>query len=143
MPHRPTSDRRAFSLVETLVALVILSIAAPPMLFAIAAAHDERAGPAMLAQARWLAIERLEESIRDANSATRGYDHVVNASYPDEPAVAGFPGFARTVRVNETAPDLASSGSGAKTITVTVSWSMRGGTPVSVSASAVVAEMIP
>lgn len=113
---------RAFTLVETIAALVILALAVPPMLLALRQASVDRIDPMRFSQARWLATERLEDIVADRHSAARGYDYVVESNYPAESEIDSNPAFARRVRIVETAADLRSAGRGYKTITVSVSW---------------------
>ena len=104
------------------MAIVILSISVPAMLYTLRSAHVQRVSPMMASTARWLATEKLEDVIADAHSATRGYAYVLNTNYPAENPVASFAGYSRTVSVSETAADLVSPGFGYKRVTVTVSW---------------------
>ena len=65
-PHRPRpSAPRALTLVEALVAIVVVAIAAPPMLLAMRDASLRRATPILADRARWLASEKLEDLIAD------------------------------------------------------------------------------
>lgn len=116
--------RSGFTLIEAVLALVILAVAIPPMLWALREAHMTRANPILASQARWLATEKLEDVIADRHSDTRGYDYVIEANYPDEASVDDFPAFSRSVAIVETEADLTTetAGGGYKRITVTVSW---------------------
>ncbi|MHC4274668.1 MAG: type IV pilus modification PilV family protein, partial [Planctomycetota bacterium] len=53
--------RRGFTLIETVAAIVILAVAVPPMLWAVAQAQHKRANPMLASKARWLAMEKLED----------------------------------------------------------------------------------
>lgn len=119
----PITQRRprGFTLVELIVAIVILSVAVPPMLWAIRDAHASRVSPVMLSRARWLAGERLEDIIADRHSPSRGFAYVVNANYPSEPTVSGFPGFTRAVSIAETGIN-GNAGTGFKAVNVTITW---------------------
>ena len=66
-----------------------------------------------LAVATTLGQEKIEE-IKAA-----GYDSAFSGNYPEEDygSIAGYPGFRRTVVINDETPE-----SNMKTITVTVSW---------------------
>jgi len=119
-PHRLT--QRGFTLVETVAAVIILSIAIPPMLWSIRQAQINRVNPMMVSKARWLATEKLEDIVADRHSSTRGYGYVIAANYPTENPVAGYTGFRRTVTITETAADLVTVGTGYKKVTVTVTW---------------------
>lgn len=133
--------RRAFTLVEAIVAIVILGIALPPMLLALAQAHRDRISPAMASQARWIAIEKLEDVLADRSSPTRGWDFVDATNYPDESSVPGSPGYSRRVGIVETGPDLQTSGTGYKTVTVTVEWTHTDGQTHSVVFATVATEL--
>lgn len=139
------APRRAggVTLVEMIAAMVILSVAVPPTLWAVRQAQLRRLAPVHAERARWLAIERLEGVIADHGAPTRGYAFVQNAAYPDEAALAGFPGFSRRVRIVETGPDLATSGADCKTVTVTVEYDDPAVGRRSVVLSTVLAKLTP
>lgn len=117
--HRSSS---AFTLIEAIIAIVILSVAMPPMLWAIRDSQTARVSPILTSRARWLATERLEDIIADRHSTTRGYSYVVSGNYPAEATITGFPGYTRSVAITETGAALATGGTGYKLVTVTVSW---------------------
>lgn len=127
MIRQPTR-RRAFTLIEGIIAIVILSLAVPPMLWAVRAAQNVRSEPVQASRARWLAVERLEDIIADSASTARGYTYVSAANYPAERPVQGFAAFTRSVAINETGIDLVTPGVGCKTATVTVTWPSPRGT---------------
>jgi type II secretory pathway pseudopilin PulG len=119
------SQRRlpsAFTLVEAIIAIVILSVAMPPMLWAIRDSQTSRVSPILTSRARWLATEKLEDVIADRHSTTRGYSYVVSGNYAAEPTITGFPGFSRSVAITESGAAFVTGGTGYKLITVTVSW---------------------
>lgn len=132
----------AFTLIEAIVAILILSVAVPPMLWALREARLTRADPIHISTARWLAAEKLEDIIADRHSAVRGYAWITAANYPAEPAVPGYTLYARSVAVAETGPDLAAplAGGGYKRIAVTVSWSAPGGPERSLSIATVLTD---
>ncbi len=148
-PIQPRTARRAtrrspgFTLVEAIVGIVILSVAVPPMLWAIRQAHLHRIGQVLASRARWLAQERLEDVIADRHSATRGYAYLIAANYPAEASIAGFPGFTRSVALQETAADLSSAGTGYMKATVTVSYTDAGAVPRTLSLSTEVTDYVP
>lgn len=113
---------RGVSLIETVAAMVVLAVAAPACLWAVRDATVQRAGSALALRARCLAVEKIEDVVADRHSGTRGYGWVTNANYPAETAIADMPGFARSVEVVETGPQLSGAGTGYKVVTVTVSW---------------------
>lgn len=135
-PRRP----RAFTLIEAIIAVTVLSVAVPGMFWALRDAGVKRTEPVMVSRARWLAVEKLEDILADRNSITRGYAYVVNANYPAEAGVASFPGFSRSVSITEKASDLASAGTGYKLIAVTVTFTGGTGAARSLTISTVVAD---
>ena len=114
--------RRAFSLIDTLVAIVLISVAAPLMLLAIGQSTLRRATATQAITARWLLSEKLESITADRHSTTRGYTYLTTANYPAEAPVAGYPNFTRNTTITETTADLTTPGTGYKTVTVTVTW---------------------
>lgn len=116
------SKKRAFSLIETIVAIVIMSIAVPSMLWTLREAHIDRVNPTLASTARWLAVEKLEDVIADRHSTTRGYVYLIPGNYPAENPVAGYAAFSRTVSFNETLADLVTAGTGYMNVTVQISW---------------------
>lgn len=136
----PPGHRTAFTLIEAIAVIVVLSIAFPPMLWALHQAHNARVVPARMSVARWLAAEKLENVIADRHSTTRGYTYLTAASYPAESSVTGFTGFTRSVAFAETAADLSSTGAGFKRVTVTVGFQDGLGTPRSFSLTTIVTD---
>lgn len=114
--------RRGFSLIEAVVVLVVLAVAVPASMIAIRDASVRRSGAALAARARCLAVEKIEDVIADRHSTTRGWSYLVNSNYPAESAISGFAGFSRSVSVAETGAGLSGSGTGYKTVTVTIAW---------------------
>lgn len=133
---------RAFTLIEGIIAIVILALATPAMLLSVRAAQITRAEPVQASRARWLAAEKLEDIIADNASPARGYAYLVPANYPAERPVPGFAAFTRTVAINETDFDLVSPGVGCKTATVTVSWNSPKG-PRSLALATVLTKPAP
>jgi prepilin-type N-terminal cleavage/methylation domain-containing protein len=124
MPPR----RKGFTLIESIVSVVILATAMPAMLWAVREAHRDRVSPVKASRARWLATEKLEDIIADRHSTTRGYTYLIGTNYPAEASITGYPGFTRSVAISETAADLVTAGTGFKRATVTVAWTdARGG----------------
>ncbi len=115
-------SRRAFTLIESIMAVLVIAVMVPSTLVLIRDAHVRRASPVLASRARWLASEKLEDVIADRNSTTRGWSYVQDASYPAENPVNGFANFSRSVAIVETGPDLITSGTGYKRVTVTVTW---------------------
>ena len=72
---------RAFTLVEAIAAIVVLSIAVPSMMWAVRDAQMNRIDMLFASQARWLATEKLEDIIADRHASTRGYVFLLPANY--------------------------------------------------------------
>ena len=139
--HRHVHRHRlGFTLIETIAAVVILTIAIPPMLWSIRQAHVQRVNPMQVSKARWLATEKLEDIIADRHSTTRGYGYIVAGNYPTENPIAGFPSFSRSISITETAADLSSAGTGYKKVTATVSWTDATATSQSLQISTIVTD---
>lgn len=115
-------DARAFSLIEAIIAIVILSVAVPAMFWAVRDAAERRVEPVMLNRARWLAAEKIEDILADRANTGRGYGHILAANYPAESPIVGFAGFSRQVTVVERGPDLVGPGTGYKVVTVSVNY---------------------
>ncbi len=113
--------RRGLTLIESIVTMVVMSIAIPPLVMAIGSATARRASDTLATRARWLASEQLESVIADRHSATRGYAYLIPASYPNEATISGFPGFSRRTTIVTTGPNFA-PGSGYRTVSVQVSY---------------------
>ena len=140
----PCRTVRGFTLIEAIIAIVVLSLAIPPMLWAMRDATWKRADPVLVSRARWLAAEKLEDVLADRHSATRGYAYVVAANYPVEAAVTGFTGFSRSVAITEgNATLVPGSGAGYKTVSVSVGFRDARNNPRTRSLSTVVTEYTP
>lgn len=135
--------RRAFTVTESVIAIVILSVAIPPMLWAIRQQQHDRVAPVLSSRARWLAAEKLEDIIADRHSTTRGYSYLTTSNYPAESSISGFTGFTRSVAFSETAANLVSAGTGFMRSTVTVNWTDPGGVARSLSIATVITDYTP
>ena len=131
---------KSFTLIETIAAVVILSIAVPPLIWSIRDAHAQRADPIMAVKAYWLASAKLEDIIADRHSATLGYDYLISGNYPDEYNITGYPGFSRFTLLSETQADLVSPGTGYMVVTVQVQWQDTNGQSRQLSISTVLTE---
>ena len=134
---------KGFTVTEAIIAIVILSVAMPPMLWAIRQQHHDRISPILASRARWLASERLEDIIADRHSTTRGYSYLTAAHYPNEASIVGFPGFTRSVAFSEKAANLTSAGTGYMRTTVTVGWTDPGGIAQSLSIATIITDYTP
>jgi prepilin-type N-terminal cleavage/methylation domain-containing protein len=135
---------RGFTLIEAITAIVVLAVAVPAMFWGIRDAQMRRVDPIQASKARWLAAERLEDIIADRHSSARGYSYVVAANYPTESAVAGFSGFSRSVTITEGGASLvAGSGTGYKTVTVSVTFRDGRNTSRTLALATVVTDYAP
>lgn len=126
--------RTGLTLIEAIALICVLSIATPAMMWSLAIANDNRTVPLMAGRARFLASEMLEGILVDRFAVARGYAYVVAANYPAESAVIGFPRFARSVSISETARNMTGAGTGSKTVTVSVVYpTSRGSRTLSLS----------
>ena len=120
---------RAFTLIEAIAAIVLLSVAVPSMTWGVRDAVIRRTDPIKLTKARWLLAERMEQIIADRHSTSRGYDYCVTAAYPAEASVSGFTGFSRSVSINAINTNVGTTGWKMVTVTVTyvdgVGWPAR------------------
>jgi prepilin-type N-terminal cleavage/methylation domain-containing protein len=142
-----SARRRGFTLIETVMAIVILAVAVPPMLWAVRQAHDQRANPVMASTARWLAVEKLEDMIADRHSTDAAFGYA-NLSGGTENPVPGHDGYVRTTAVSEhgawdNVGQTWSAGTGYTTITVTVQWTNAHGDSQNLSISTVVTDYTP
>ncbi len=130
-----------FTLIEVIIAVVVLAIAIPPVFWALRDANVRRVDPINLSRARWLVNEKIEDVLADARSTTRGYSYVVSGNYASESPVSGFTGFSRSVAISESGASLVSgSGTGYKTVAVTVNYVDGKGATKSLSVSTVVTQ---
>lgn len=133
-------ERNGLTIIETIIAIVVLSLAIPPVLWTIQESHHHRSNVVLALRARWLAEEAIEDVIADRYSTTRGYGYLQEANYPSEDSVPGFPGFRRRVLIVSTGPDLSTPGDGYKVVTVNVSWTGAEGVERTLSLGTVVTE---
>ena len=91
-----------FTLIETIITLVVLSIAAVGVLSVFTTGIKGSANPLVVEQAVQLAQERMDTIIGDRMNApptgTRGFAWIVPGNYNASPGVAvpGFSGFTRS-----------------------------------------------
>lgn len=141
--RQPGSSRcwGGFTLIEVIIAVIVMAIAIPPVFWALRDANVRRVDPINLSRARWLANEKIEDVLADARSTTRGYSYLVNGNYASESPVSGFTGFTRSVSIAESGANLvAGSGTGYKTVAVSVTYVDGKGTTRSLSVSTVVTD---
>ncbi|MDK9699043.1 MAG: pectate lyase [bacterium] len=104
------------SLLETVLAMVIMAIAFPALsnLFAGLTVTSQR--PAYITTAEMLCVSEAEVLVADhrsRDSVNYGYNNLLNARYPDL-AIPGYTNYSRQIRIVE------SSGNTVKTATVTI-----------------------
>jgi hypothetical protein len=124
MMERRGSLRPSATIIEVVMAVVILSVALPPLMVSFADASMQSVYPSNAAVASFLAIERMEEIVARRYRGTDGYQAVTEANFPAEGSVSGFPGFSRSVTVGYTRASLAPAASdeGYKKARVVVTW---------------------
>lgn len=120
--------RTGVTIIEVVMALVILSVALPPMVASFADASRQSIRPSNSTVASFLAIDRMEAVVARRYQGTDGYDQLGTMA-ATESAVSGFPQFSRTtvvetVSVNYGTGAVTTSGSdvGYKRVRVSVAW---------------------
>lgn len=96
------SGESGFTLIETIITLVVLSIAAVGVLSVFTVGIKGSANPLVAEQAVQLAQEKMDMIIADRENPAVGFGfaHIVPGSYPAEPAGSfGFAGFSRTTNI--------------------------------------------
>lgn len=117
-------QRRATTIIEVVMAIIILSVGLPPLMMAFAESAAQSIAPVNATIASFLATERMEQVIARRYRSTAGYSEVTVANFPAETPVAGFTGFNRSVTMTELDANLNVSGApvGYRSVTVTVTW---------------------
>ncbi len=114
-----------FTLIETVLIIVVLGIASYGVLTVFISGLKSSASPVLGVQGIELAKEKLEIIMADKHDGAKGYGYLIPANYPAESPVSGFSDFNRSVTFLEVdGTDLAtfSPGSGFMRVSVTVSW---------------------
>ncbi|MCK9419923.1 MAG: type II secretion system GspH family protein [Nitrospirae bacterium] len=95
------SEEKGFTLIETIITLIVLSIAAVGVLSVFTTGMKGSANPLILNQAVSLAQERMDTIIGDRMNPARGYTWITTAVSPylPETPVTGFPAFNRSVTI--------------------------------------------
>jgi type II secretory pathway pseudopilin PulG len=99
---RPT--RRALSLVELIIAIVILGLALPPLVIQVGNGVRQQAAALVQQTLTQLAAERIWEIATDHANPTRGYAYITEAAYPAESAPRGLAGYTRQTTIIEVSP---------------------------------------
>ena len=116
--------RRGLSLIEVVVAIVILGLAVPPLLYQVAAGVQQQEATLIQQHLTQLAAERMWEIFADHANPTRGYDYIKDSAYPDEDAPRALQGYTRQTEVREVSPAdylTPQAGSGIKRFRIVVS----------------------
>ncbi len=101
IPHSTIRNpqSKGFSLIEAIVTLVVLSVAAVGVYAVFANATRGSADPLVLNQAVQLAQERMDEIVGDRRNPGRGFVWIVPGNYGAEAPVTGFANFSRSVNI--------------------------------------------
>lgn len=115
--------RRALSLIEVVLAIVILGLAVPPLMMQLGTASRAQGVAMIHMNLVQLAAQRVNEVHADRANPTRGYTYVTAANYTDEKDVGGLSGYQRVTTVREVSPTdhlTPQPGSGVKRVRVDV-----------------------
>lgn len=96
--------QRGMSLIEVVLALVIVALAVPPLVFQIAGSAQQQQRLLVQRNLTRLASERLTAILADHANPTRGFVYIENANYPDETEPGGLSGYARRTEVRAVNP---------------------------------------
>jgi prepilin-type N-terminal cleavage/methylation domain-containing protein len=124
MPKSARSARRGMSLIEVVLAMVILSLAIGPVLLSVAAGAAQQQSALIEQNLVELASERLWGVFVDRTDPTKGYAAITSAAYPNETAPRGLTGYSRRTEIREVSPTdyyTPQAGSGLKRLRVTAS----------------------
>lgn len=89
-----------FSLMELVIVILVMSVALLPLITQMVQATIHGMDGQAASTAGFLARERLEQVLADANAPGVGYANILTARYPAESPLPGFAGFARTTTVS-------------------------------------------
>jgi len=129
---RAIKSQGGFTLIETLITLVILSIAAIGVLSVFTTGIRISANPVVVDQAVQLAQEKMDTILGDSLNSNPGYGfaYIIPGNYGAETPVTGFAGFNRSVNIycvtvadlttNAGAPGVGGCASGYTHVAVTV-----------------------
>jgi prepilin-type N-terminal cleavage/methylation domain-containing protein len=117
------TTHRGLSLIEVVLAIIILGLAVPPLLFSISAGAKQQQSTMIEQNLVQLASERLWAISAQHADPTRGYAAITAATYPNETAPRAMTGYTRRTEIREVSPsDYTTSqpASGIKRFRVTV-----------------------
>jgi len=127
--HGPR-HRRGITLVDTVMVIVVLGVAIPPLMALMAAGAQGASGPEARIVATCLARDEIEQIM--AQRHDQGYDALsVSTTNESAGSIAGYPGFARSTQITEDGTKQW------KSVTVTVTWNGGGVDQVDVRAAIV------
>jgi prepilin-type N-terminal cleavage/methylation domain-containing protein len=115
--------RRGLSLIEVVLAIVILGLAVPPLLISITAGAQQQQSTMIEQNLVQLASERMWGIATAHADPTHGYAAINTAAYPDETAPRALTGYTRRTEIREVSPAdyiTTQAGSGIKRFRVTV-----------------------
>ena len=93
-------NHNGFSLIETIIVIVIIGIAAIGVLSVFITGMRGAADPLITIQVIELAQEKMDIVIGDRQNTARGYSYATTpANYPAESPVSGFASFNRSVAI--------------------------------------------
>jgi prepilin-type N-terminal cleavage/methylation domain-containing protein len=123
-------NQGGFTLIETIITLIVLSIAAVGVLSVFTTGMRGSANPMVIDQATQLAQEKMDTIFGDRINAGYGFAYIIPVNYSAENPVTGFAGFNRSVSIfcataadlntNAGAPGAGGCASGYTHVTVTV-----------------------
>jgi prepilin-type N-terminal cleavage/methylation domain-containing protein len=96
---RTRKSQGGFTLIETIITLIVLSIAAVGVLSVFTTGIKGSANPLLVDQATQLAQEKMDMILGDRLNTAFGFAHIIPANYAAETPVAGFAGFNRSVAI--------------------------------------------
>ena len=96
--------RPALSLVELIMAIVILGLAIPPLVVQINTGVCQQAAALVQQNLTKLAAERMWEIAADHANPTRTYAYITDAAYPAETDPGGLAGYTRQTTIIEVSP---------------------------------------
>lgn len=93
------TTRAGFTLIETIISIVIISMAVIGLFAVFTTSIASRTGPQPfeIAVGAQYVQEGLEKVYADRRNPLRGFGYIVSANYPAEPSLGG--GFARTTAI--------------------------------------------
>jgi prepilin-type N-terminal cleavage/methylation domain-containing protein len=93
-------NHNGFSLIETIIVIVIIGIAAIGVLSVFTEGMRGAADPLITIQVIELAQEKMDIVIGDRQNTARGYSYATTpANYPAESPVSGFANFNRSIAI--------------------------------------------